>query len=185
MVNTRLKQAVALFIAIAFVSSIFFFFPHVSSTSPITYDIVVPSSALTANASPLGTLEKGEDSIIASSGSVPVSDLLASNISDMLEFTQSMLKQYNFSYNTTASGNIQCVSSKELVSPLCANPALGSSWTIFSVGSNGDLNPEQVSLSNINLNSVNYNTTFVLMFFGQVNSSNSSSGNVIPPINLG
>lgn len=162
MVNTRLKQALALFIAIAFVSSIFFFFPHVSSTSPILYYIVVPSAALNSTASSLGSIsiQSGvSNSVIASSGSVPISNLLASNISNMLSFTESILTQYNMSYNVS-NGNIQCVSSSEFVSPLCANPSANTAWALFSLGSNNALNPEQVSLSSINLNSVSYNSTF-------------------------
>lgn len=187
MVNVRLKQAIALFIAIAFVSSIFFFFPHVSSTSPVTYYILVPSAALRANASSFGTLsvERGvSDDIIAFSGSVPVSNLIASNISNMLSFTESMLKQENISYNLSA-GNIQCAFSKEFVEPLCADPYNNTAWTVFSVGPHGSLNPVQKSLSSINLNSINYNSTFILAFFGFQNSSNSNSSTGVPPINIG
>lgn len=183
MVNTRLKQALALFIAIAFVSSIFFFFPHVSSTSPVTYYIAVPSVVLSSNASSLDTVNLGAGpySIISSSGSVPISNLIASNISNMLSFTESMLNQSNISYNVS-NGNIQCISSKEFVYPLCANPSNNTAWNIFSVASNGSLILKPIPLSNINLNSISYNSTFILAFFG-VTTQNSSS--TVPPISLG
>ena len=187
MVNIRLKQAFALFIAIAFVSSIFFFFPHISNTSPISYDIIVPSAELSANASALPTvsIEKGvSDSIIASSGSVPISNILASNISNMLFFTESMLSQENMSYNVS-NGGIQCVFSKEFKMPLCADAANGTAWALFSVSSSGQLTPEQQVLSSLNLNSINYNSTFLLAFVGLTNSSNSSTSTSVPPIKLG
>ena len=180
MVNVRLKQALALFIAIAFVSSIFFFFPHVSSTAPVSYYIVVPSSVLTSNSSYLGnpiSVQQGvPDNIIAFSSAVPVSTLSADNISTMLEFTESMLTQQNISYNVS-NGNIQCLFSKQFVQPLCANASEGTSWFLIQEGSNTPLLPSDVKLSSINSNS-----TFILVFFTSGNSSNSST--TIPRINL-
>jgi hypothetical protein len=180
MVNTRLKQAVALFIAIAFVSSIFFFFPHVSSTAPVSYYIVVPSSMLSPNSSyaanPIQVQRGVSDDIIAFSSAVPVSNLIADNISNMLEFTESMLNQENISYNIS-NGNIQCLSSKQFTKPLCANASDGTSWFLIRDGSNTPLIP-----SNVKLSSINSNSTFTLVFFTSGNSSNSST--TIPRIHL-
>ena len=99
MVNLRLKQAAALFIAIAFVSSIFFFFPHVSSTAPVTYYIAVPSNLLIPNSSYIGNtiqIQQGVPySVIAFSSAVPVSTLITDHISNMLAFTESLLSNEN------------------------------------------------------------------------------------------
>ena len=180
MVNLRLKQAVALFIAIAFVSSIFFFFPHVSSTAPITYYIAVPSSMLSPNSSYAGNpiqLQQGvPGNIIAYSSAVPVSTLVAENISNMLEFTENMLKIENISYNIS-NGNIQCLFSKQFAKPLCANPSEGTSWFLIQLGSNTPLLP-----SNVQVTSINSNSTFILEFFTSGNSSNNSG--IIPRINI-
>ncbi|MCL4396814.1 hypothetical protein M1494_00500 [Candidatus Parvarchaeota archaeon] len=180
MVNVRLKQALALFIAIAFVSSIFFFFPHVSSTAPVSYYIVVPSDVLSPNSSYIGNpiqVQQGvSDNIIAYSSAVPVSTLSADNISNMLEFTESMLSQENISYNLS-NGNIQCLFSKQFTQPLCANASEGTSWFLIQDGSNTPLLPSSVKLSSINSNS-----TFILVFFTSGNSSSSST--TIPKINL-
>ena len=181
MVNIRLKQAAALFIAIAFVSSIFFFFPHVSSTSPITYYIVVPSALLRPNSSYLGNsirISGSTDDIIALSRAVPISNLIASNISNMLEFTESMLKQENLSYNTS-NGNIQCVFSDQFIHPLCANLYNGS-WALSSVASNGALLSQSLSPADINLNSISSNSTYILAFYGAANSSGNAT--TVPPI---
>ncbi|MCL5420255.1 MAG: hypothetical protein M1284_00700 [Candidatus Parvarchaeota archaeon] len=182
MVNIRLKQAAALFIAIAFVSSIFFFFPHVSSTSPITYYIVVPSALLRPNSSYLGNsirISGSTDDIIALSRAVPISNLIASNISNMLEFTESMLKQENLSYNTS-NGNIQCVFSDQFVYSLCANSSEGTSWALSSVASNGALLSQSLSPADINLNSISSNSTYILAFYGAANSSGNAT--TVPPI---
>jgi len=180
MVNVRLKQALALFIAIAFVSSIFFFFPHVSSTAPVSYYIVVPSNLLSQNSSYLGNpiqVQQGvSDNIIAFSPAVPVSTLTADNISNMLEFTESMLSQENISYNVS-NGDIQCIFSKQFIEPLCANASEGTSWFLIQEGSNTPLLPADVKLSSINSNS-----TFILAFFTSINSSSNST--TIPRINL-
>ncbi|MCL4398198.1 MAG: hypothetical protein M1322_02570 [Candidatus Parvarchaeota archaeon] len=185
MVNVRLKQAAALFIAIAFVSSIFFFFPHVSSTSPITYYIAVPTPALRPNSTLNGNvidLQPGySETIISSVVSVPVSNLIASNISNMLNLTESILSQGNITYNVS-NGNIQCIFSDQFVYPLCANLFNGS-WNLFYVGSNGKLSPIQEPISHTNLNSITSNSTYLLAFFEVLNSSNNS--NSIPPIHLG
>ncbi len=180
MVNVRLKQALALFIAIAFVSSIFFFFPHVSSTAPITYAIAVPASVLNPNSSYLGnpiSVQSGvSDDLIAYSSAVPVSNLIADNISNMLQLTESMLTQENITYNIS-NGNIQCMFSKQFTGPLCANPSEGTSWFLIQDGSNTPLLPSDVKFSSIDSNS-----TFILVFFTSGNSSNNST--TIPRINL-
>ena len=180
MVNIRLKQALALFIAIAFVSSIFFFFPHVSSTAPITYFIAVPASVLSPNSSYIGnqiSVQQGvPDDMIAYSSAVPVSNLIADNISNMLQFTESLLNQENISYNIS-NGNIQCLFSKQFTEQLCANPSNGTSWFLIQEGSNTPLLPSDVKLS-----SIDSNFTFILVFFTSGNSSSNST--TIPRINL-
>jgi hypothetical protein len=185
MVNQRLKQAAALFIAIAFVSSIFFFFPHIPNNSSVTYYIVVPASSLKSNyTSSFGTIsvQKGvSDSIIALSQGVPISNLLTSNISTMLSFTESVFAQENISYNISG-GSIECAFSKEFISPLCADPVNNTAWGMFSEGSNGQLSPVQEALSGVSLKSISSNSTFILVFFSNSNLSSSSS---VPPINLG
>ncbi len=186
MVNVRLKQAVALFIAIAFVSSIFFFFPHVSSSAPVTYYIIVPSNFLLSNSSYLGnslSIQKGvTDDIISFSQAVPVSTLVADNLSNMLEFTESMLSSENISYNTS-NGNLLCISSpKQFNSSLCANASESKSWGLFSVGSNGVLSSQQIPLSDIKLSSIDSNTTYILAFFAPV--TNSSNTTTVPPIHI-
>lgn len=179
MVNIRLKQAAALFIAIAFVSSIFFFFPHVSSSAPVSYYIVVPTNLLSPNSTYLGnsiTIQQGvPDSIIAFSSDIPVSTLLADNISNMLELTENMLQSENISYNVS-NGDLACIFSKQFIGPMCANASEGTSWFLIQQGSNTPLIPY-----NIKVNSIDSNSTFILAFFTSSNSSNSSS---IPKINL-
>ncbi|MGC8533595.1 MAG: hypothetical protein ACP5MV_03145 [Candidatus Parvarchaeum sp.] len=182
MVNERLKQIAALFIGIVFILSIFAFssFSHVSSSAPISYYIVVPSSVLSPNSSYIGNtiqVQQGvPDNVIAFSSAVPVSTLSADNISNMLEFTESMLNQENISYNIS-NGNIKCLFSKQFIEPLCANASLGTSWFLIQEGSNIPLLP-----SNVKLSSINSNSTFILAFFTSSNSSNSST--TIPRINL-
>jgi hypothetical protein len=180
MVNLRLKQAAALFIAIAFVSSIFFFFPHVSSTAPVTYYIAVPSNLLIPNSSYIGNtiqIQQGVPySVIAFSSAVPVSTLITDHISNMLAFTESLLSNENISYNLS-NGNMQCMFSKQFTEPLCANASEGTSWFLLQYGSNTPLIPY-----NVKINSINSNSTFILAFFTSSNSSNSSS--IIPRINL-
>jgi hypothetical protein len=183
MVNIRLKQAAALFIAVVFVLSIFtfvLFFPHVSSSAPVSYYIVVPTSLLTPNSTYLGnsiTIQQGvPDSIISFSSGTPVSTLVADNISNMLQLTESMLQSENISYNVS-NGDIQCISSKQFITSLCANASEGTSWFLIQDGSNTPLIPY-----NIKINSIDSNVTFILAFFTSSNSSNSSS--TIPRINL-
>lgn len=186
MVNIRLKQALALFVAVSFVSSMFFFFPHFSNVTPITYYIVVPSNLLEPNSSYLGNplqIQKGVTyDIISFSQAVPVSTLEADNISNMLDFAGSMLSNENISYNVS-NGNLQCLFSRQFVSPLCADLSNGSSWGLFSVASNGNLVPEQIAPEYIKIGSIDSNSTFILAFFAPSNAS--SNGTTIPHINLG
>ena len=185
MVNRRLKQIVALLIIIGFAGSIFFFLPKTPNNTPVSYYIIVPqpliNKTLQTDYSTLSINSGQVDSVIGQAPGVQVSTLVSiDNITNMLQFTESMLKSVNMSY-TVSGGSISCVSSPIFTKDLCANASLSQSWVLFKEGAGGKLIAQTVPLSSIALNSIYSNTTFILAFFSNVNSSVSTPVNVTYP----
>ncbi len=180
MVKRILKQIAAVFIAVAFISSIFFFMPHNPTNASVNYEILVPQSMISPNSTGVfSTVSLGAGgvySVVGGTTGAFVQNLLTSNITTMLNLTKLLLNEQNISYNLSG-GNVDCLSSFHFVSSLCTNyTAVNESvWSLESVGSSGALTAESLPLSEIKLNSLYQNSTFLLIYFTSTNQSGSVS----------
>lgn len=188
MVNRKLKQIAALLIAIAFVGSIIFFIPQVPNSTPLSFEILAPNNLIKMNSSfysfsPVKFSNVNVSILGGPLAQEPISNVLTStNSTDLLELTNFILSNSNFSY-IESNGRLICVKSKQLLVNLCNNATF--SWELFSLtGSNsalpysgiGSISPGNVSLSAIKLSSLLESTSFILIYYngqGNVNTNNS------------
>ncbi len=186
MVNRRLKQGLAIFVAVAFVLSIIFFIPHVPNGNLVTYELLVPNSLIVPT-SPFYSLapKTFSNQNVSSLGGffdTKVSEVVAStNATNLLQLTEYILKNNNIGFNSS-NGLITCIYSTNFTKSICDNSTY--SWYLFSgignslsLGYGGFNNP---SLASISLDSIyQTNLTFVLVYLNpNLNSvnTNSSSG---------
>jgi hypothetical protein len=188
MVNRRIKQIVAIAIALGFAASIIFFIPRVPNATPFTYEILAPTALINHTSPLVGQVPlnfNGEN--VSSLGGVsytPIDNIISStNASNLMQFTGVLLNQSNITYTET-NGALDCLNSKQFLSPMCSNSTY--SWFLFySDGQgfslyNGNGFP---SLSSISLKSVvGSNITMLLVYMNPgvgVTTSNSSGA---PPL---
>ncbi len=183
MVKRIVKQVAALLIAIAFISSIFFFLPHTGSTAVVSYDVLVPTTELNANASTIfSTVHIGNGqtySLVAGTSAASVQVLVSSNITNLLNLTEAVLNQQNITYNVSG-GDIFCMSSRYFIGNLCTNYSESEAWGLLSAGSNGRLSTDSSVLSSINLNDLYDNTTFLLVYF--ISNTSGTTNSSLPPL---
>ncbi|MCL5101691.1 MAG: hypothetical protein M1348_03735 [Candidatus Parvarchaeota archaeon] len=189
MVNRRLKQIVAIMIAVAFVGSIIFFIPQVPNSTPLSYEILTPNNLINST-SVFYSLSPARFSNINVSdlggiAQTPVSSITAStNATNLLELTNFILSSANLSY-VESGGRLICVTSKQFLRDLCNNAT--ASWELFTItGTNsalpytgyGSISPGNVSLSQIKLNSISSTTNFILIYYSGQTGSTNNSGSV-------
>ncbi len=188
MVNRRIKQGLAIFVAVAFVLSIIFFIPHVPNDNLITYELLVPNN-LIAPSSPYyslapATFSNQNVSSLGGFSETEVSEVVAStNATNLLQLTEFILKNDNIGFNTS-NGFLTCIYSANFTRSICDNSTY--SWYLFSgfgdslsLGYGNSNNP---ALSSISLNSIEEsNFSFVLAYLNpNLNSANTNSSSGIP-----
>ena len=181
MANKRVKQILAVFIAIAFVGSILFFIPKVPNNNQLSFEVLVPNvfianssrfSFSTAtfsnlNVSSLGGLSGTVDNVIANT-----------NSTTLLSLTNAVLNSSKFLYNESG-GNLECVISPKFKQKLCNNQ--NYTWLLFSgVGSIVSIDAG-VKLSSISLSSVQNGTKFILIYYGNQQSTSNVNNTSNPP----
>ena len=188
MVNRRIKQGLAIFVAVAFVLSIIFFIPHVPNDNPITYELLVPNSLIIPSSSFYSlapeTFSNQNVSSLGGFFKTAVSEVVAStNATNLLQVTEYILKEDGIGFNSS-NGFITCIHSDNFTKSLCDNSTYG--WYLFS-GTSGSLSlgysgSNDPSLSSISLDSIEENNlTFVLAFLNpNLNSANTNSSSSIP-----
>lgn len=183
MVNRRLKQILAIIVALAFVGSILFFIPKVPNNSEVSYQILIPNSLINSsyldsfssatfsnlNVSSLGGASGTVDNVIADT-----------NATNLLSLTNFVLNSSKLNYNESG-GNIACVISTKFNQTLCNND--NYKWLLFSgTGSSVSLD-SGAKLSSISLNSVQNGTNFILIYYNtQTSTSSKTNSTPIPPV---
>ncbi len=189
MVNRRIKQIVAIAIAVGFAASIMLFIPRVPNSTPFTYEILAPTTMINQTSLSLGQVSinfNGEN--VSSLGGVsytPIGNIISStNASNLMQFTGVLLNQSGITY-TEAKGTLDCMYSNQFLSPICDNSTY--SWFLFySNGQGFSLYQGNgvPSLSSISLKSiVGSNITMLLVYMNPgagVTTSNSSGYPYLP-----
>lgn len=187
MVNRRIKQIVALAIAIGFAASIVFFVPHVPNNSPFTYEILIPNNLINSSSSLYSHIPSvfyyQNVSVIQGASAAPISNIIAAtNATDLMQFTSFILNQSNITYSQS-SGALECMFSDQFLQPVCSNSTY--EWLLFySSGAGLTLYKNQgtPSLSSINLKSIEGNNiTMVLAYIDINGGSASTNSSGIPP----
>jgi hypothetical protein len=166
MLKRLLKQVLAILIGLAFVGSLFVFIPHTPNNDILSYEVLVPQS-LVQSGSQFSTVGGGNSSspaysLVAGFQQVPVSNVIEStNASNLLNLAVTLLQQENIS-STTSGGSISCIASKNFTTSLCNNADY--SWVLFTSLNGGNLSEDKATLSSVNINNVQDQTAFFLIY---------------------
>lgn len=161
MVPRIVKQIVAVLIALAFIASLFFFIPKQSNTNDVTLFVLVPAN-LMQNPTAFNTYGTTNYSIIAEEPPVQIANLVASNVTTLLNLTTGVLKFSNISYSVQ-NGQLCLPASGLFKQNLC--DSLNASWTIYQSSNGQNFTILNENLSNIKLGSLYYSQNYFILLY--------------------
>ena len=169
MVNRRLKQFVAIFVAVAFVASIFIFIPKQPNNNTFAEYILVPTS-LVQNQTAFSPYSSNLSIISFISPSV-IGNLVANaNLTDLASVTSSMLSAARLNY--TLSNNTLCIQKGTYFAEnLCDN--LNYTWVMLE-NSSGSFGQVTSPFSSIKLNSLSASFNYFYLIYEPVQTTSTS-----------